>query len=86
MRNAMPQQTPQQPLDASIERTKAIMQQFKGMNNPEQAIMGLLQQNPQLGSIASMVRNGNSLENIARSMAQSRGIDINQLINQLGGK
>lgn len=60
------------------------MQQFKGMNNPEAAIMGLLQQNPQLSQVASMVRNGNSLEGIARQMAQEKGIDINQLISQLG--
>lgn len=77
MRSAIPNQ--QQIMN---ERAKLLMQQFKSMPNPQSALTNLIQQNPQL---ASIIKNGNNLEGIARSMAQAKGIDINQLINQLQG-
>ena len=61
------------------------MENMKNMPNMETAIMNLLQNNPQLGNIASMVRNGQSLEGIAKSMAQAGGYDIDQIIKQLSG-
>lgn len=42
------------------------MQQMRNTSNPEEVIMGLLQNNPELQTIAPMLRNGNSLEGIAR--------------------
>ena len=45
--------------------------------NKEAIIMNLLQQNPQLGFLSNMLRNGNSLESIANNMAQVQGININ---------
>ena len=32
-----------------------------------------------------LLHNGNSLEGIAKSMAQMNGLNINQIIGQLGG-
>lgn len=61
------------------------MQQFKQINNTEAAITNLLQQNPQLGELSLLLRQGNTLEGIAKNMAQINGVDINQLINDLGG-
>ena len=49
--------------------------------NQETAIMNLLQSNPQLGFISTLLHNGNSLEGIAKSMAATNGVNINQLIN-----
>lgn len=81
------QQLPsQQQLNDAIERTKATMQQFKAMNNPETAMMALLQQNPQLGQLVTLLRQGNNLEGIAKNMAQIKGYDINQIIGRLGGE
>lgn len=45
----------------------------------------MLQNNPNTAAISSMLKNGGNLENIARQMAATKGIDINQLISQLGG-
>jgi hypothetical protein len=45
------------------------MQQMQGIPNKEAIIMNLLQSNPQLGSIATLLRNGNNLEGIANGMA-----------------
>lgn len=75
----------QQQLNDSIERTRALMQQMQGMSNKEAVIMNLLQSNPQLGLITNLLRNGNNLEGIANSMAQTNGININELIQKLMG-
>ena len=61
------------------------MQQMQGMSNKEAVIMNLLQSNPQLGLITNLLRNGNNLEGIANSMAQTNGININELIQKLMG-
>ena len=80
---SQPPQLNQQQLNESIERTKALMKQYEGMQDNESIIMNLLQNNPQFGAIANMVRNGQSLEGIAKSMAQVGGYDINKIIKQL---
>jgi len=41
----------------------------------------MLQNNPNTAALANMLKDGGSLESIARQMAQTNGIDINQLIN-----
>ena len=81
MRNEM--QPYQQQLNNSIERTRALMQQFKGMGNKEMVISNLLQQYPQLGQLLNMTKNGVSLETIASNMAQMRGFNINEIIQRL---
>ena len=60
-----------------------LMQQMKGMRNPEMMIMNLLQQNPQLQSIIPLLRNGNNLEGIAQQMAKENNINMNTLLSQL---
>ena len=89
MRNGM--QTPQQPAyqqqvsSQTIENTKRLMAMVKSAPNPQQALAQMLQTNPNTAMISNLLKGGDSLETIARQMAQQRGIDINQLINQLGG-
>ena len=89
MRNGMqPQPQPQQPnLNASVAQVKGMMQTLRNAANPQQTLMGMIQQNPQFAQIAAMMKNNpGGLEGVARQMAQQNGIDINQLIAQLGGK
>lgn len=63
-----------------------MMQQLKTAANPQQALMGMIQQNPQFAQIAQMMKNNPSgLEGLAKQMAQANNIDINNLIRQLGG-
>ena len=88
MRNGIQQpqlQPSQQQLNESIDRTRALMQQMRGMGNQEVLIANLLQTNPQLKAIVPLLRNGNSLEGIAKTMAMNGGYDLNQIINQLSG-
>lgn len=63
-----------------------MMQQLKMASNPQQTLMGMIQQNPQFAQIAQMMKtNPNGLEGVARQMAQANGVDLNNLIKQLGG-
>ena len=61
------------------------MQQVRSAKDPSAMLEQILQNNPNTPMIANMLHNGGSLEGIARQMAQARGIDIDQLIKQLGG-
>ena len=73
-------------LEASIKQVKNMMQQLKVASNPEQTLIGMIQQNPQFAQIAQMMQsNPNGLEGVARKMAQANNIDLNSLIQQLGG-
>ena len=85
MRNGIPQQQPPQSLNQSIESTRAVMDMIKNSQNPQAMLAQVLQNNPNTAAISNMLKNNGSLESIARQMAQARGIDINQLLNQLGG-
>ena len=87
MRNGvLPQRTQQQQLDESIQRTRAMMQQIKNSQNPQAMLASMLQSNPNTAAIANMLHgNGGNLEQIAKSMAQAGGFDINEIIQQLGG-
>ena len=85
MRNGAPLQPQQQQLNESIDRTRALMHQFEQAPNKEQMLMSMIQSNPQLGSLATMLHNGNSLEGIAKAMAMNGGYDLNQIINRLTG-
>ena len=80
-----PQHQSQQALNESIERARAAMEQFKNTPNMEAAMMNLLKQNPQIGFLSNALRNGQSLEGIAKSMAQAGGYDINEIIKGLQG-
>ena len=62
-----------------------MMQQVKNAQNPQAMLAQMLQNNPNTSMIANMLSNNGNLEEVARQMAQARGIDINQLIKQLGG-
>lgn len=82
MRPPSPSQTQ---LNQSIEQVRGMMQQIQNAQDSQAMLAQMLSNNPNTPMIANMINNGNSLESIARSMAQMRGIDINQLIRQLQG-
>ena len=81
----MPQQYSQQQLNNSIAQAKQMMRMVQMAQNPQAELASLIQNNPNSAAISHMLQNGNSLEQIARNMAQQNGIDINNLINQLQG-
>ena len=85
----MPQQpypqTQQGQLNQSVEQVRALMNQIKNAQNPQAMLAQALQNNPNTTTIATMLKDNNNLENIAKQMAQAKGIDIMQLISQLQG-
>lgn len=88
MRNGqVPQQQPtQKALDASIAQVRGMMSSLRMAQNPQQELINMVRSNPQMAQIARMANNTpNGLEGLARQMAQANGIDINQLLQQLGG-
>lgn len=78
-----PQQNSQQQLDKSIENTRKLMQQFQMMNNKEQALMQILQNNPQFAQIASMAARNGNLQQVAEQMAQQYGVSADYVIKNL---
>lgn len=79
MRNGTPQVPPQ--LSNSIQQVRGMMEAMRQSPNPQDYIMRYLGQNP---ALLKAVQQGN-LQQIAEQMARERGIDLNDLIHQLGG-
>lgn len=63
-----------------------LVQAMNNGGNPMQLIQQMAGQNPQIAQAFRMMqgKNPQQLEQMARGMAQERGIDINQMIRQLG--
>ena len=66
-----------------IEEVRNLMNQVKNSQNPQAMLTNILQNNSNTATIASMLNSGNSLEGIAKQLAQIKGVDINKLINEL---
>ena len=62
-----------------------MAQMLKGVKNPEAAMMQLAQQNPQVAQIMQMCQGKNPKE-VFLQECQRRGIDPQQIMNQLGLK
>jgi hypothetical protein len=61
-----------------------LIQMIKGGSNPQQLLMGILQQqgnnNPILNNVMRLAQNGNAsgLEMLARNLAAQRGLDFDK--------
>lgn len=63
-----------------------IVQMVQGTGNPMQAIMSMSRQNPQMQQAMQML-NGQTpaqMEQTVRQIAQQRGVDLNQIMRQMG--
>ena len=63
-----------------------LVQAMNSGGNPMALLQQMAPQNPQIAQAFRMMqgKNPQQLEQMARVMAQERGIDINQMIRQLG--
>lgn len=60
------------------------MNQYKSIQDPQYIFDNLAQQRPEVKAIMALQqKNGVSLKQIAEVMAQQKGIDLNNLIQQL---
>lgn len=63
-----------------------LMQTLRGSANPMQMLMGMSQTNPQLRQVLQMT-NGKTpaeMQSMVMEEARKRGIDVNQLAQQMG--
>ena len=80
MRNEMFQpQQPRQSLNDSIQQVKYLMNTLQASGNPQAMLNQLMGQNPQFAQLAKQP----NLKQMAEQMARERGIDLNNLIQQL---
>ena len=63
-----------------------MMQAIRGSRNPQQTMLQMAQQNPQLGQAMQMVngKTPDQMRQMAMQMAQQRGVDLNALAAQMG--
>lgn len=63
-----------------------LLQMVKTASNPMAMVQQLAQNNPQLQQLMTNIQGKTpiELEQYARNLAQSKGVDINKLLNQYG--
>lgn len=64
----------------------ALLNAMRNGGNPMQMMQQMSNRDPRIAQAMQMMqgKNPQQLEQMARSMAQERGIDLNQMIRQLG--
>lgn len=77
-----PSQTQDQ-LNKSIEQVRGMMQQIQNSTNPEAMLQQMLLNNPNTPALANLLKNGNNLEGLAKSMAQAGGFNLQEIIKGL---
>ena len=82
-RPQMQKQATQSQLDQSVEQMRGIMRQIKNAPDPQAMLAQMLQSNPNTAIISNLLQRNNDLESLAKQMAMSNNIDINDLINNL---
>ena len=82
-RNNIPSSNPFQ-TDPWTQQVKEMMRQVQNSPNKEAVLMNLLQQNPNLQKISSLLKMGNgNLQQAAQIIAQQKGVNLNNLIQEL---
>ena len=67
-----------------MQQVKNMMRQVQNSQNPQMALANLLQQNPNLSTISTLLRTNNgSLQQVAQMLAQQKGVDLNYIIQEL---
>ena len=70
--------------DPWMQQVKGMMRQVQNSPNKEAALMNLLQQNPNLQKISSLLQMGNgNLQQAAQILAQQKGVNLNDIIQEL---
>ena len=64
----------------------ALVQAMQKGQNPMALMQSMAQQNPQVAQALQMVqgRSPQQLQQMAQNMARERGIDLNQMLRQMG--
>ena len=69
-----------------IQRAKQMMQTIRAARNPEAALMGMVQSNPQLQQVMNVVKqHGNDPMQAFREMAEQNGLDPDEILSMIRG-
>ena len=61
-----------------------MMNMFRGSNNPQQLLMNLANQNPQMKQVMTMVQNsGKSPKDLFYELARQKGVNPDEILKQL---
>ena len=70
--------------DPWTQQVKEMMRQVQNSPNKEAMLMNLLQQNPNIQKISGLIKMGNgNLQQAAQILAQQKGKNLNDLIQEL---
>ena len=73
-----------QSLPNNMNQLKQVINMVRGANNPQQLLMNLANQNPQIRQVMNLVQNsGKSPKDLFYEMARQKGVDPNQILNTL---
>ena len=68
----------------NISQIKQMMNMFRGSNNPQQLLMNLANQNPQMKQVMTMVQNsGKSPKDLFYELARQKGVNPDEILKQL---
>lgn len=68
----------------AAQSAKKMMGMLRGVKNPQQALMAVAQQNPQLNTVMQMV-GGRNPQEVFYEQCKKNGVDPNTIINALNG-
>lgn len=66
----------------AIQQAKQAMNMLKAVNNPQQALMQVAQQNPQLNSIMQMI-GGRNPQEVFYEECKKKGVNPEDILSQL---
>ncbi|MCH5211005.1 MAG: hypothetical protein J1F01_08600 [Oscillospiraceae bacterium] len=66
----------------AIQSVKNMMNMFKGATNPQQMMMNMMSQNPQLAGVMNML-NGRNPKDVFYEQCKQSGINPDEVINAL---
>ena len=71
-------------LPSNLANVKRMMNAFKGISNPQQMMATMMNQNPQMKDVMSLVQNSNmSPKDLFYKMAQEKGVNPDEIIKAL---
>lgn len=71
-------------LPSNISNIKKMMNMFKGVQNPQQMMATMVQNNPQMKGVLSLVQNSNmSPKDLFYKMAKEKGVNPEDILNAL---
>lgn len=71
-------------LQNNIKQVKQLMDVVRGANNPQQLLVNMMGQNPQLKQVMTMIQqSGKSPKELFYYLAQQKGINPDEILKQL---